>query len=473
MSKYPTYPILIVDDEEKFLLSASLHLRSVQLNNIVKCADSRQVMPLLEEQEFSMILLDMMMPHVSGRELVEKISNEYPTTPLIIITAVNDVDTAVACMKAGAYDYIVKPMDKSRLVSAVKRVLELREMRYENRRLKKYLLSGKLENPDVFEEIITQNMAMRSIFQYLEAVSRTFLPVLITGETGTGKEMISKSIHTLSGRSGKFVAVNVAGLDDNLFSDALFGHKKGAYTGATTDRKGLVEQAADGTLFLDEIGDLNMESQIKLLRLLQAGRYYPLGSDLPKVTNARVVVATNLNLEQMQENGTFRKDLYYRLISHHVHIPSLRERQDDIPLLVDHFLEKAAHELNKKKPTVPKELYDLLQTYHFPGNIRELEGMIFDAVSTHKSGVLSIKAIKNRVIPDNSARRPMMQDGAELTLKDTQKLIFQEQLPTLKEAEELIIEEALKRSGDNQTIAAQLLGMSRKALNNRLIRSRK
>ncbi|MDZ7767137.1 MAG: sigma 54-interacting transcriptional regulator [Melioribacteraceae bacterium] len=234
----------------------------------------------------------------------------------------------------------------------------------------------------------------------MEAIAKTNLPVLITGETGTGKELIANAIHKVSGRKGELVPVNVAGVDDNLFSDTLFGHKKGAFTGAEIERKGLIERAEDGTLFLDEIGDLNIESQVKLLRLLQEGQFYPLGSDIAKLSNARIIVATNRSIKSLQSSNTFREDLYYRLRSHHINIPPLRERKKDIPYLIDFFLIRAAKELGKTKPRPPKELYTLLSNYHFPGNIRELEGIIYDAVSLHKSGILftrinSIKTLRS------------------------------------------------------------------------------
>ena len=209
--------------------------------------------------------------------------------------------------------------------------------------------------------------------------------------------MIAKAVHLLSNRKGEFVPVNVAGLDENVFTDTLFGHKKGAFTGADRARIGLVEQASGGTLFLDEIGDLSADLQVKLLRLLQEGEYFPLGSDVTKRSDARVVVATNQELQTLQESGKFRKDLYYRLCAHHVHIPPLRERREDLPLLAEHFLEKSSEALGKKKPTPPKELFILLSSYHFPGNIRELKSMIWDAVSYHKIGKLSLDAFKTHI----------------------------------------------------------------------------
>ena len=222
-------------------------------------------------------------------------------------------------------------------------------------------------------------------------------------------------------------------------------------------------------MFLDEIGDLSIQSQVKLLRLLQEGKYYPVGSDVAKLTDARILVATNKDIESMQEAGEFRKDLFYRLQAHHIHVPPLRERKEDISLLVGHFLEKASNELGRKKPTPPQGLFTLLLTYHFPGNIRELEGMVFDALSRHKSGVLSMKSFSDKVAP----KHPSPQESAQEVLVQAERMgvSFAEQLPTLKETEEMLIAEALRRSNGNQTIAAQMLGLTRRALNNRLSRA--
>ena len=340
-TKYPSLPVLLVDDEEQFLLSASFTLSSAGINNIVECQDSREVIQQLADQDFELIVLDMLMPYVSGSELLPKITQDYADIPVVIITAVTELETAVECMKSGAFDYLVKPVDDERLVTCIQRAIEFREMRNENTLLKQYLLSDRLEHPEAFSAIITQNNTMRSIFQYVEAIAGTSLPVLITGETGSGKELIARAIHDVCGRTGEFVPVNVAGVDDTLFSDTLFGHKRGGFTGADRDRKGLIEQASGGTLFLDEIGDLSLESQVKMLRLLQEGKYYPIGSDMPKLTDARMVVATNKDIDAMQRTGQFRKDLYYRLQAHHIHIPPLRERREDIDLLVEHFLQAA------------------------------------------------------------------------------------------------------------------------------------
>jgi DNA-binding NtrC family response regulator len=368
-------------------------------------------------------------------------------------------------MRSGAFDYMVKPVEKSRLVSGVKRAIEIRELQRENKLLRAHVLSDKLEHPEAFSEIFTNSPIMRSIFQYIEAISLSPQPALVTGETGVGKELVARAIHRLSRRTGAFVPINVAGLDENVFADTLFGHRKGAFTGADQARSGLVEQASGGTLFLDEIGDLSPSSQIKLLRLLQDGEFFPLGSDVAKRSDARVVVATNQDLEVLQASGKFRKDLYYRLCAHHIHLPPLRERMEDLPVLVDHFLETESQTLEKKKPTPPQELLTLLSTYHFPGNVRELKSMILDAVSSHRSGKLSMEVFKSYI----RQRHPIPHiDSKRFPPGETSLLSFPEQLPTLKQTEQFLISEAMKRAEGNQAIAAQMLGITRQALNKRL-----
>ena len=321
-----------------------------------------------------------------------------------------------------------------------------------------------LENPQAFSEIITHNQRMLLVFKYVESIAPSSQPILITGETGVGKELIARSIHTLSKLKGRFVAVNVAGLDDNVFSDTLFGHIKGAFTGAEQDRRGLIERAVGGTLFLDEIGDLNPVSQIKLLRLLQEGEYLPLGQDEAEQTNVRIVASTNENLWSLQRKDKFRKDLNFRLRTHHIHMPHLRERMDDIPLLVRHFLEKSADALKKKVPTPPKELYELLATHSFPGNVRELESMIHDAVSIHSAKMLSLDSFKLHI----TRAQENLKDIPDVESEHTLPVKFGEKLPTIKQATQMLVTEAMKRANGNQTLAANMLGISRQALSKRI-----
>jgi len=459
------WPVMVVDDEVQTLQSCRIVLRAGGISEVICLADSRKVLSLLEERPMGVLLLDLSMPHISGKQLLVKIRGEYPELPVIIITGANDVDTAVECMKVGAFDYMVKPVERSRLVSGVKKALGFRDLERENRLLRKRILHKSIESPEAFSSIVTNNPGMKSIFQYIEAIAGTTNPVLITGETGVGKELMARSIHVLSSRKGDFIAVNVSGLDDTLFADTLFGHTKGAFTGASDVRSGIVEKAAGGTLFLDEIGDLSLSSQVKLLRLLQEGEYMPLGSDVVHYSKARVIVATNQDLQTGMKQNRFRKDLYYRLQTHHVHIPPLRERLDDLPLLADHFLQEAATALGKKKPTPPPELFTLLSTYPFPGNIRELQSMIYDAVSKHTSRKLSLEIFKERIFEETHPEK-LPEDsfeGEEMPL-----LKFPGRVPSLKEAAGIIIEEAMKRADGNQSIAARLLGISQQALSRRL-----
>ncbi|HET7434807.1 MAG TPA: sigma-54 dependent transcriptional regulator [Thermoanaerobaculia bacterium] len=377
--------ILVVDDDEAVLNAVRRTLRAEGFENVLMCRDPRDVEPLLGAESVALILLDLMMPHISGREMLERITALRPEIPVIVVTAEQDIRTAVDCMKTGAYDYLVKPVGGPDIVAAITRALEHRELREENARLRTKLLEQQLDRPEQFDEIITVDPAMLALFAYLEAVAPGTNPVLISGETGSGKELFARAIHNLSRRRGPFVAVNVAGLDDTMFSDTLFGHKPGAFTGAVGTRKGMIESAGRGTLFLDEIGDLTEASQVKLLRVLQEREYHPLGDDVAKPLEARVVAATH------QDPAKLRRDLYFRLRAYHVRIPPLRERTGDLPALIHHFVREAAHDLDRKPPVVPERLYRLLSRYDFPGNVRELRAMVFDAVARHTSGALPVE----------------------------------------------------------------------------------
>jgi len=459
-------PVLLVDDDPQFLLSSGTVLRAAGVEPVLTAEDSRKVLPILAGRDVGVLVLDLSMPHLSGEELLKKVREEFPHLPVIVMTGLNEVETAVSCMKEGAFDYLVKPVESSRFVASVNRAREMRELQQEVSSLKMRLLSDRLERPEAFSGIVTNSRKMFGIFQYLEAIARSSQPVLITGETGVGKELIARGVHAMSASGRAFVAVNVAGLDDTMFSDTLFGHTKGAFTGAGQAREGLIAQASGGTLFLDEIGDLKDSSQVKLLRLLEEREYYPLGSDVSRRTDARVICATHKHPTELLSTRTLRKDLYYRLTGHHVHVPPLRERAEDLPLLIEHFLEEAARSLEKKRPTPPPELFTLLSAYGFPGNVRELKMMIHDAVARHRSGVLSLDSFRKVIGPSglSDSRVVPAGDGSAASLS------IPGRFPTLKEAEEFLVSEALKRSRDNQGVAATLLGITRQALNKRLVR---
>ena len=314
-------PVLLVDDEADFLKSASLTLRLGGCD-VVTCQHSNDVLALMEQQRFGVVLLDILMPGGKGTQLLPEIIKSFPESPVIMLTALNSVETAVECMRSGAFDYLVKPVEKERLVTSVRRAIDFVEIRNENSRLKGYLLDDQLKRPELFERFITRNKNIAAIFQYIEAIAQTPMPVLITGETGVGKELIARIVHDASGREGEFVSVNVAGLDDAMVSDTLFGHQKGAFTGADSKRDGLIAKAAGGTLFLDEIGDLARESQVKLLHLLEDRTYYSVGSDSLHNSTARIIVATNRDIQALRREGNFRNDLYFRLQSHQIDVPA-------------------------------------------------------------------------------------------------------------------------------------------------------
>jgi len=453
----PPDPILLVDDEEQALQSYDLNLRYSGLTNTIRCSDPRQVKSILRRQRVSLVMLDLCMPHMGGEDVLTFIKTEYPDVPVIVVTGFNEVETAVRCMRAGSVDYLVKPVDRAHLLSAVRHALDARQAGAQP--------ADAVEDASAPENamarVITENERMKSVLAYVSAVAGSDEPVLVFGETGVGKEMIARAIHDVSGVAGKFVGVNVAGLDDAMFSDTLFGHKKGAFTGANIGRRGLIEEAAGGSLFLDEIGDLDKASQLKLLRLIQEREYYPLGSDTVKPMDARIIVATNQPLEELIEKGTFRRDLFFRLRTHYVSIPPLRDRKDDLPLLAEHFVAKAAERLGKPAPEAPAGLMPLLMSHDFPGNIRELEAMIFNAVALCEDGTLSMDPFNAWI---GSVRD---QAGPELF-----PAVIGEgrgEMPTLKEAEEMVIKEALNRAGGSQSKAAKMLGITRQALNRRLL----
>jgi two-component system response regulator HydG len=464
--------VLLVDDEPRTLLSFSTLLKSSGLRQVTTIDDSRRVIPFLEQQPVALVVLDLSMPFIPGQDLLVEIQQRFPETPVIIMTATNEIDTAVECMQNGAMDYLVKPVENNRFLSSVKRALEIHRLKQEVSYLKKYVLSDKLENTAAFEHMITTSKKMLAIFKYIEAISQSSQPVLITGETGAGKELAAKALHLCGKSRQEFIAVNVAGLDDTMFSDTLFGHKKGAFTGADVKRDGLIARAAGGTIFLDEIGDLNPQSQVKLLRLIQEHEYYPLGSDIPHKTDAHIIVATNQDLDQLMEKNKFRRDLYFRLSAHHIHVPPLRERREDIPLLLDHFIEKAAHSLKKKVPTPPPQLTTLLSQYDFPGNVRELESMVYDAISRHTAGILSMDSFKRVIRTGMATAEGETETDASLSTSHPIEQIFGK-FPTLKQVEDYMVDEALKRGNGNQGIAATFLGITRQALNKRLMRRKK
>ncbi len=451
--------ILIVDDEDAVLASVASVLRAAGIDRIVCCSDPRNVLNVVAEELPDAILLDISMPYISGDLLLEQIAQRYPEVPVIMITASDDIETAVRCLRAGAFDYMVKTVEPNRLVTGVKRAIKHRNMMREYDSLRSGMLSGELQHPDAFTRIVTRSPRMRALFLFVEAVAVSAGTVLIAGDTGTGKELIAEAIHTASNRPGSLVRVNIAGLNDTMISDTLFGHTPGAFTGAVGERKGIIAHAGEGTVFLDEIGDLSASSQIMLLRLLDSGEYFSLGSDLVRTTRARFVVATNRNLRDLVSTGAFRKDLYYRLKTHEARVPSLRERREDLLDLVEHFQTEASETMSKEKLAVPAELMSLLNAYDFPGNVRELRSMVYSAVTHQKSRMLPIAPFREAMGFAPGSERP----------PDTgETLRFPDRFPSIKETTEQLIAEAMRRADDNQATAAGLLGITPQALSKRL-----
>ena len=367
--------ILLVDDEKDFLDSLHRALKTAGFKNLICETDSQTAARLIEqEQDVDIALLDVTMPGMSGVELLENIRVNSPNTECIMVTAVDEARVAVECMRRGAYDYLVKPISKEELCISIRRALE-------RKRLMDLLVISKkqtaptLDNPDAFEDIVTGATSMYKILREAELHAQSDLPILVSGETGTGKELLAKAVHKASKRSrNKFTAINMDSIDTTMFSAEFFGHAKGAFTGANNDRSGYLETTHRGTLFLDEIGNLPLDLQGKLLRVLQDGEFRKVGTSKPQRADTRIIAATNANLEKMLANKTFRKDLYYRLRGGWLHLPPLRERKEDIPLLIQMFIKRYG------KPEIEYELGELaahrFMAYDYPGNIRELEAMV-------------------------------------------------------------------------------------------------
>jgi DNA-binding NtrC family response regulator len=464
MKRSETVRLLIIEDEEAVLRGLATYFLDSGYEVLTAC-DGVEGVDLFRRELPDLVFTDLRMPHLGGLEVIRAIKKLSPDTPVIVISGTGVVKDALESLRSGAWDYVEKPVhDLVGLEHMVQKALEHNLLRTQVAGLKQKLLAGGLRKPEAFAGITTCSTSLLSIFQYIEVIAPTSQPVLISGETGTGKELFARAVHAASGRRGDLVALNVAGLDDQMLSDTLFGHARGAFTGADRIREGLIAQAGGGTLFLDEIGDLKEASQIKLLRLLQEGEYFPLGSDRPRSSNARIVLATHRNLVEMVAQETFRQDLFYRLFAHQIALPPLRERPEDIPLLLEQYLLEAAQSLNKRKPTLPPELTCYLQSYRFPGNVRELKALVYEAVARHSQGVLSMETFLKAMGRGAEKISAPRANCAEVILRDCSG----ERMPTLEEAEQVLIGQALTRAKGNQGVAAGYLGVNRSALNKKI-----
>ena len=444
-------PILIVDDDVGLLLSIKATLVSSGMPDPALVSDSRQVMGLVRKHHFHLVLLDLIMPHVSGMEILQELKEEFPAIECVIVTAMEDVSSAVKAMRFGAYDYMVKPVNSEKLVIVIHRALERYDLRHELALFQKSQTFSDLKNPAAFEGMVAKDEAMALVFHQAEAVAPTHYNVLLTGESGTGKEMLARIIHGLSNRpKGPFVGVNMAAFSKTLLEDDLFGHTKGAYTGALTDKKGFFESARGGTLFLDEITELEPALQGKLLRVIQERVLYRLGSTEARDVDVRIIVATNRDIHEEVRMERFRGDLFYRLNMCHIHIPPLRERKKDTLPLSRHFLNIHAARNQKEIDSLAPDLANFLLNYPFPGNVRELENIIASAVLWEKGRVLTLSSARGLPSFSGSAH--------------TQN----EKLLTLAKVEEGHINRILELTGRNRTQTAKILGIGLRTLQRKL-----
>ncbi len=375
--------ILIVDDE----MAIRETLKSILEEEDYKCdvaADGLDALEKIERNNFDVVISDIKMPNMDGMELLDKVNNISPETFVIIMTAYASVQTAIDALRKGAYDYLIKPVEFDDLLIRLKRLLNYKKLSLENKTLRK-----RISSPSGFTNLIGESQAMKKVFALIEQVAPTNTTVLITGKSGTGKELVAKAIHYHSKRKNEvFLPVNCGAISESLIESELFGHKRGAFTGATEDKQGLFKVADGGTLFLDEIGDLPLNLQVKLLRALEDRAFLPVGGTKPIETNVRLIAATNQNLYEKMKAGEFREDLFYRLNVVEINLPSLNERPEDIPPLVNHFIDKYCNEMGKKILHVDKDTMRILISHNWRGGVRELENVIERAVIFAKSDVI-------------------------------------------------------------------------------------
>jgi DNA-binding NtrC family response regulator len=399
----------------------------------------------LQKNDLDLVLCDLMLPDGSGLELLREIKAQNPSIAVIMITAHTSTKSAVDALKAGAFDYIAKPFDIEELKIIVRKAVERKELEDENLHLR-----TALEEKFTFANIIGRSPRMQEIFTIVQRIAKTTSTVLISGESGTGKELIARAIHYNSGRRGKFVSINCGALPETLLESELFGHERGAFTGAIREKRGLFHEADRGTIFLDEIGETSTAMQIKLLRVLQDRVVRRVGSNTETQIDVRVVAASNQDLTESIKNGTFREDLFYRINVIPIALPALRQRKEDIPLLVDHFIAKFCANLGVPQKKISADAVRAIEKYHWPGNVRELENVIERMIALETSEVLTTKSLPELVllggsIPDVTFDLPP--DG--ISLQDH-----------LESIGKIFMMKALERSGGVQTQAAELLRMS-------------
>jgi len=452
-------PLLIVDDDIGFLLTIKEILVSAGMPEPALASDSREVMDLLETHQFKFVLLDLLMPHLSGLELLSRIKESFYDTECVIVTASDDITSAVSAMKIGAYDYLTKPVQYDKLIILIRRALERYCLRHGLSLFERKSRLDDLSDPQAFSDMVAVDHGMIRVLRQVEMVAPTDYSVVITGESGTGKEMLARKIHDLSNRAGgPFVAINMGAVSETLFEDELFGHRKGAYTGAARDKKGFFESARNGTLFLDEITDLNISLQGGLLRVIQEKEFYRVGSTRTVDVDLRILVATNQDILVEIKNKRFRADLFHRLNMFHIDIPPLRERKGDILPLALCFLNEYAEQIGKQITGISDELINYLMHHPFPGNVRELKNMIAAAVLREKTGLLTARAL------GREAKTNISPDSLNQSHGEDQDTAFW----SLDQVEKNHILEVLETTDNNRTKAAKILGIGRKTLHRKL-----
>lgn len=435
--------LLIVEDE-KVALKNLEHVMEKEGYEVVGTSSGPNALKILQEQEFDVILTDLKMEKVDGLEVLERCKALHPDTEVIMITAYASIPSAVETMKKGAYDYIAKPFKLDEVRKVVKEALEKVRLKKENAQLREQLekYQGKVK-------IITQDSNMQRLLDTARQIAPTDCNIVLAGESGTGKELLAKYIHFNSKRAeGPFFAINCGAFTEELLSNELFGHEKGAFTGATTMKKGLIEMASGGTLFLDEITEMPPSMQVKLLRVIQEKDLLRVGGTEPVKVDVRFIAATNRDIQDAIKDGHFRQDLYFRLNVVSLHIPPLSERRDDISLLSYYFLKKYATLMKRDITEISQDVNAILMNYDFPGNVRELENIIERGVALSNGNTIEV------------AHLP--EDLKELSIRTFRKK--EGKIPSLEEQEEVYIKWVLKEIGGNKTLAAQILGIDRVSL---------
>ena len=443
--------ILLVDDEE-IVIRSCRRIFSDEKFDVVAVSDGREALRQIEDSRFDVIVLDIMMPGIDGLEVLRRVKETHPEVEVVMVTGLSQIDTAVRAMKLGAFDYLAKPFDPDELMLVVERALERRQLLQENQQLK-----GQLSSKYRFENIIGASAAMQEVYHLIAQCAPTNSTILITGESGTGKEQIARAIHYNSLRKDKpFVAVDCNSLTETLLESELFGHAKGAFTGAISNKKGMFEAARGGTLFLDEIGNISLSTQAKLLRVLQEREFRAVGDTHTQVADIRLITATNKDLQAMIAAGSFREDLFYRINIFPVRMPSLRDRRDDIPALAFHFLKIFGVELGKDVTEISEDAMSELMHYDWPGNVRELENVVQRAMILTADKVVRRAHLGN--IADGKWQAELDAPRNSDELKRLKKAVREKSVESIEKG---FVFEALKRNDWNVTRSAEETGMQR------------